>query len=228
MKLGTHDSGPRAAFGDASSTMANNPGRNLRPEASTHTGSAASSASSTWQKTRALLIDELGEMRASLLMQGACNMLPQFCFNRLRTAMWRAVKLKIGAGSLVMGELVLSGSGDWSSLFSVGSDTYISGPLRINLGGSVRIGSGVNIGHDCLFLTVDHEIGGPDRRAGWSEFKSIAIEDGAWIASKVVILPGVTVGRGAVVAAGSVVTKNVPANTLVGGIPARVLRQLSQ
>jgi maltose O-acetyltransferase len=230
MKFGTHDTGPRAAFGDAGSTMANKPSRNVRPEASPSADSQAQPRenASKWDKTRALLIDELGEMRVSLLMQGVANFLPQFCFNRLRTALWRTVNLKIGAGSLVMGELVLSGSGDWSSLLSVGADTYISGPLRINLGGSVRIGSGVNIGHDCLLLTVDHEIGGPDRRAGWSTCKPIVIEDGAWIASKVVILPGVTVGRGAVVAAGSVVTKNVPANTLVGGIPAKVMRQLSQ
>lgn len=179
-----------------------------------------------WERARNALRSELGELRAALLMQGVANVLPQFCFNRLRTALWRAMKFEIGSGSLVMGDLILSGSGDWRSLFEVGSDTYISGPLRINLGGAVRIGSGVNIGHDCLLLTVDHEMGGPERRAGTSTHKPIVIEDGAWIASRVVVLPGVTVGSGAVVAAGTVVTKDVPPHTLVAGIPSRVIRQL--
>ena len=178
-------------------------------------------------KTRARLEEELGSLRPHLqLAQSLANVLPQFGFNRLRTALWRAVHFEIGAGSQVMGELYLSGSGDWPALLSVGVETYISGPLRINLGGAVRIGNGVNIGHDCLLLTVDHEIGSPQRRAGSSQNKSIVIEDGAWIASRVVILPGVKVGTGAVVAAGAVVTADVPPHALVGGVPARVLRQL--
>jgi acetyltransferase-like isoleucine patch superfamily enzyme len=54
----------------------------------------------------------------------------------------------------------------------------------------------------------------------------ITIEDGVWIASRVTLLPGVTVGTGAVVAAGAVVRRDVPPHTLVGGVPSRVLRDL--
>ncbi len=162
----------------------------------------------------------------SHLAQGVASVLPQFCFNRLRTALFRITKVPIGKGSHVMGDITLSGDGDWASLLSIGNDTYITGPLRINLGGSVRIGNDVNIGHDCLFLTVDHEIGPPSRRAGWSKHRSIVVEDGAWIASRVTLLPGVTVGMGAVVAAGAVVTSDVAPHTLVGGVPARLIREL--
>ena len=181
---------------------------------------------SALHKLRESLKDELGGLRPLLALQGVANLLPQFCFNRLRTALWRAMKLEIGAGSLVMGELTISGRANWSGLLSVGVDTYISGPLRVNLGGRVQIGSRVNVGHECLFVTVHHELGGSDRRAGFSEDRPIVIEDGAWIASRVVVLPGVTIGRGAVVAAGAVVTRDVPPHTMVAGVPARVLRQL--
>ena len=160
------------------------------------------------------------------IAQGAAQLLPQFCFNRLRTAMWRAVKVPIGEGSLVMGDLILSGAGDWASLFSVGEHTYITGPLTVNLGGAVRIGNAVNIGHQCLFLTVDHDVGAPFRRAGATKYGSIVIEDGAWITSRVTVLPGVTIGKGSIVAAGSVVASHVAPNTLVAGVPAKLVRTL--
>jgi acetyltransferase-like isoleucine patch superfamily enzyme len=188
-------------------------------------GSAAESRSRrAWRLAQV----EVGQLRPrARLAQGLSALLPQFAFNRLRTALWRLAKVPIGEGSLVMGDVVLSGNGDWSSLLSIGNQAYITGPLRINLGGPVQIGNCVNIGHDCLFLTVDHEIGPDWRRAGWSKQGSIVIEDGAWIASRVTILPGVTVGRGAVVAAGALVASSVAPHTLVGGVPARVLRSLS-
>jgi acetyltransferase-like isoleucine patch superfamily enzyme len=161
------------------------------------------------------------------LAQGLARVLPQFCFNRLRTALIRAANVQIGEGSLLMGDVILSGSGDWSALLSVGKETYITGPLRIDLGGAVRIGNGVNIGHDCLLLTVDHNIGPAWRRAGALTYAPIVIEDGAWLASRVTILPGVTIGSGSIVAAGSVVTSPVAPNTLVGGVPAKLLRKLA-
>lgn len=160
------------------------------------------------------------------LVQGAAQLLPQFRFNRLRTALWKFAKVPVGEGSLIMGDLYLSGAGDWASLFSVGEQTYITGPMRVNLGGALRIGNAVNIGHDCLFLTVDHQVGPPWRRAGFSQYGSIVVEDGAWIASRVTVLPGVTVGAGSIVAAGSVVAAHVPPHTMVAGVPAKVLRKL--
>lgn len=170
---------------------------------------------------------EVEELRPRLrLAQGLGMLIPQFWLTRLRTALWRAANVKIGHDSMVMGDIILSGAGNWAELLTIGDGTYITGPLRINLGGAVRIGSGVNIGHDCLFLTVDHEIGPPWRRAGWSTHGPITIEDGVWIASRVTLLPGVTIGRGAVVAAGAVVSRPVAPHTLVGGVPAKVLRKL--
>jgi maltose O-acetyltransferase len=181
---------------------------------------------SAWGELRDTVVDELGTVGVRTMFQAFANLLPHFCFNRMRTGIWRATGLEIGPGTLVMGDLMISGAGDWRALFSVGADTYISGPLRVNIGGAIHIGDRVNIGHDCMLLTVDHEIGGPERRAGVSCNRPIVIGDGVWIGSRVVVLPGVTIGTGAVVAAGAVVSRDVPAHTLVGGVPASVLRSL--
>jgi maltose O-acetyltransferase len=77
-------------------------------------------------------------------------------------------------------------------------------------------------------LTVDHEIGPSENRCGEVLVAPVIIGDGAWLASRVTILPGVTVGNGSIVAAGAVVTHDVPPNTLVAGVPARVVRDLPE
>lgn len=173
--------------------------------------------------------EEVSELHAvTRLAQGLANGFPQFLFNQVRTAILRAGNFRIGKGSLVMGEIFVTGEGDWPSLFSVGENTFITGPLRVNLGGAVRIGNNINIGHNVMLLSVDHQIGPPWRRAGWSEHAEVVVEDGAWIGSGVLILPGVVVGRGAVIAAGAVVAADVPPHTLVGGVPAKILRSLGE
>lgn len=204
----------------------------MQESGSSSEGTAVSDRSARPSRGRRLFraaLAEVSELHPRMsLAHGIGHLLPQFSFNRLRTALWRRAGVEIGKRSLVMGDIILSGSGHWPSLLSVGDDTYISGPLRINLGATVRIGNCVNIGHDCVLLTVDHEIATPARRAGPLVMCPIVVEDGVWIASRVTILPGVTVGRGAVIAAGAVVTAHVPPHTLVAGVPGRVLRKLSR
>jgi acetyltransferase-like isoleucine patch superfamily enzyme len=152
--------------------------------------------------------------------------LPQFSFSRARTLALRAAGVRIGRGSAVLGPLDFVGLGDVRELFSIGEDTLISGPLRVDLGASVAIGNQVQLGHDVLMLTVEHEIGPARGRCGRRRAAPIVVRDGAWIASRVTLLPGVTVGEGAVVAAGAVVQHDVEPNALVGGVPARPLRHL--
>jgi maltose O-acetyltransferase len=151
--------------------------------------------------------------------------LPQFSFNRTRTALLRVAGVSIGARSAVMGSLSISGSGP-VGLLSIGDDTAISGPLHVDLGARVYIGSRVHFGHDVMLLTVNHELGRSGERCGRLIATPIRIEDGVWVASRVTILPGVSVGRGAVIAAGAVVVTDVAPDTLVGGVPAKVVRDL--
>ena len=91
----------------------------------------------------------------------------------------------------------------------------------------MTIGDHVYFGHDVAVLTAIHKLG--DRwRPSWalhSPNRSRS-EAGSWIGARAVILGGVTIGEGAVVAAGAVVTRSVPPNTLVGGVPAVVIREL--
>jgi maltose O-acetyltransferase len=168
---------------------------------------------------------ELAIRGRAYVVQRVSGGLQPFVFNRLRTAALRLAGVRIGARSLFKGELELTGSGG-IDLFSVGEDTMVSGPLYVDLGASVRIGNRVHLGHHVVLLTVTHDIGPSEERCGPPRIAPVLIEDGVWIASCVTILPGVTVGRGAVVAAGSVVRRDVPPDTLVAGVPAIVVRHL--
>ena len=116
---------------------------------------------------------------------------------------------------------------------------YTSGGLEIRVGhkvfinqcctiynmGGVDIGDLVMIGPNVNIITSGHPLEPADRRA-YIEAKPIVIERNVWIATAATILGGVTVGENSVVAAGAVVTKDVPANSFVAGVPAKVIRSL--
>ncbi|QJD88451.1 acyltransferase [Cohnella herbarum] len=101
----------------------------------------------------------------------------------------------------------------------IGDRTYINRRTEIMSKQSVTIGTGCAISWDVVISDTDyHEI------AGTSSTKPIVIGDEVWIGCKSTILKGVTIGNGAVVAAGSVVTKDVAPHTLVAGIPAKAIK----
>lgn len=140
--------------------------------------------------------------------------------------MLRAAGVRIGAGSQIQGPISITGIDVPYEHLSFGEHTLVSGRLHVDLGASVTIGDGVRIGHDVSLLTVGHEIGSEALRSGARQARPITVGNGAWLASRVIVLGGVSIGAGAIVAAGAVVTRAVPANTLVAGVPARVVRTL--
>lgn len=91
---------------------------------------------------------------------------------------------------------------------------------------AVTIGERVAVGAFCRLVSDNHDLGPSHHRAGRFHSLPITIEDGAWLGVGVTVLGGVTIGRGAVVAAGAVVTRDVPADTLVGGVPAKPRKHL--
>ncbi len=92
----------------------------------------------------------------------------------------------------------------------------------------VTIGNNVFIGPNCSLCTIVHALDAGQRNAGIMRALPITIGDDVWIAANVVVLPGVTIGRGAVIGAGSVVTKDVPAGVLAAGNPCRVIREIGE
>lgn len=99
-------------------------------------------------------------------------------------------------------------------------ESFINSDCKIRCHDNISIGSGCAISHDFTVMDSNaHELNG-------SRYTSpVKIGDSVWIGTRVTILPGVEVGDGAVIAAGSLVNKNVPAGALVGGVPARVLKE---
>ena len=107
----------------------------------------------------------------------------------------------------------------------VGRDVFINQNCTMYDLGGIDIGDDVMIGPNVSIITSGHPLD-PARRHAFVTAKPIVIERNVWIAAGVTIIGGVTIGENAVVAAGSVVTRDVPPNTLVGGNPARVIRSI--
>lgn len=107
---------------------------------------------------------------------------------------------------------------------SIGSGSSFNRDVYIRA--NVTIGRNVNVGAFCRFITDSHEVGTAKRRAGKGSFPPIVVGDGTWVGANVTILGGVTIGPACIIAAGSVVTKDVPAHTMVGGVPAGKIKDL--
>ena len=115
---------------------------------------------------------------------------------------------------------------DCGKNIAVGKNVFINSGCKFQDQGGIVIDDGALIGHNVVLATLNHSLAVRDRQDLIPG--PIRIGKNAWIGSNVTILPGVTVGDGAVVAAGAVVTKDVPAYTVAGGVPAGVLRPLTE
>lgn len=105
---------------------------------------------------------------------------------------------------------------------TLGEGVFINIGCRFQDTGGITIGAGTLIGHGSTLTTLNHAAD-PDRRADMVP-APIVIGRKVWLGASVTVLPGVTIGDGAIVAAGAVVTKDVPANAIVGGVPAKLIR----
>ena len=113
---------------------------------------------------------------------------------------------------------------DCGKNITVGKNVFINSGCRFQDQGGISIGDGTLIGHNVVLATLNHH---PDPACRGDLIPApIRIGKNVWIGSNSTILPGVTIGDNAVIAAGAAVAKDVPANTIAGGVPAKILRQI--
>jgi maltose O-acetyltransferase len=134
--------------------------------------------------------------------------------------------VEFGHGVTLIGDIVpIELVSHKSACISIGDHTFINYGSSISAHKQVKIGRHCHLGHHTLIL--DNNEHGVERREAVPPSASVIIEDHVWIGSRVIILPGLFVGHHSVVGAGSVVTKDIPANCLAVGNPARVVRRIA-
>jgi maltose O-acetyltransferase len=133
------------------------------------------------------------------------------------TQRWRLLKL---AGMHVAPSVVAAGGFFGGTNISVGRDTFINYQVFLDNAAAISIGQNCQIGPGVMICTGTHELGPSIRRAGAPTPRPVVIEDGVWLGTRAVVLPGVTVGRGCVIAAGAVVREDCAPNGMYAGVPA--------
>ena len=113
---------------------------------------------------------------------------------------------------------------DFGKNISVSEGVFINACCHFQDLGGITIGEGCQIGHNVVFATLNHELSPQTRK--YTRPAPIVLGKNVWIGSNATILPGVTIGDNAVVAAGAVVAKDVDANTIVGGVPAKLIKRI--
>ena len=181
------------------------------------------------RKLRQLIQEEFGILQwrwqfARLLMAP----FPMYNGSRFRSVALRLAGFRIGRGVLIRGMPTIIGPQKWGPHLSIGRYSALNVQIFFDLAAPITIGENVGIGPGTFLITGAHQIGDSSRRSGQLTPKPIRLGDGVWLGARCTVLPGVTIGEGAIVAAGSVVIRDVPPNTLVAGVPAVIKKHLDE
>ena len=144
---------------------------------------------------------------------------------RKRMEMLREMLAECGAGCYVEPPFYANWAGKH---IHFGERVYANFGFTCVDDGDIFVGDRVMFGPHVTLTTANHPIWPHPRDEGWQYNKTIRIEKNAWIGANVTILPGVTIGENAVIGAGAVVTKDIPANAVALGVPARVVRMIGE
>lgn len=159
-----------------------------------------------------------------VIARGGLKISPLILFPSLNVFLNRLLGYHVDRSARIYSSVQIKGAID----VRIGAKTFIGHETLITGGSaSISIGADCDISDRVGIICGTHEIDplGP-RSAGKGTGKDIIIEDGVWIGYAAIILPGVKIGQKAIIAAGSVVTKDVPSRTIVGGNPARKIKQI--
>jgi putative colanic acid biosynthesis acetyltransferase WcaF len=140
---------------------------------------------------------------------------------QLRTRLLRSLGAELGPHVYIFGGTEVLAS----NRLTIAGNCHIGRYCQIDARGGLQIGRNVVIASHVILVTADHDINDPSFRG---RLASITIGDRAWIASRATVVKGVNIGEGAVIAAGSVVTSDVPPWAIVAGVPARVVGERSR
>jgi maltose O-acetyltransferase len=142
----------------------------------------------------------------------------------LRRALLRVMNVEIAPDACVCGRGWIYGRGR----LAIGAGTWLSPGVIVHThpAAPIIVGARCDVGPGVEFVPGGHEIGSPSRRAGRGTAAAITVEAGCWIGARSLLLGGVTIGAGSIVAAGSVVTKHCDRDSLIAGVPATPRRTL--
>ena len=130
--------------------------------------------------------------------------------------------IKVGYNTRIVGPIKI---GTVASL-EIGKNCWIGSGLSIYGNGNVIIGDNCDLAPDIGFITGSHEIGTKNRRAGTGTSFKIFVDDGCWIGARVTIMGNILISKSSIIAASALVNKNVRANVIVGGVPARIIKSI--
>src|ERR1700704_6622854 len=164
----------------------------------------------------------LANVRRAMAIPAALNRLTFNDADEIRALFSELIGKKVDESFLLIPPFYTAGGDE----IRVGHNVFVNQNCTFYDLGGLDIADDVMIGPNVSIITSGHPVG-PSRRRAFTIAKPIAIERHVWIPTGATIIGGVTVGENSVVAAGSVVTKNVSPNTLVGGNPARVIRSIA-
>jgi maltose O-acetyltransferase len=155
------------------------------------------------------------------------SLLPAGTASQMRATVLRWAGFQIGTGTIIRGRPHMNGQRQLYQNLAIGRGCLIEVGCTLDLEDRLTIGDRVTIGSEAMLLTSSHEIGPKEHRAGNMVRGPVTVGDGAWIGPRCVILPGVTIGAGAIVTAGALVNKDVSPDTRVAGTPAKQVEELS-
>jgi maltose O-acetyltransferase len=180
-----------------------------------------------WKRLKSLFHEETFGLHPRLIaLNTIAGLLPRYQAAQARARLFSLAGFRIGEGTRLSATPKLNGGAALFSNLVIGKDCAVEVDCVFDLEERITIGDRVTISPGVMILTSTHELDIREHRAGAVQRSPVTIGDGAWLGARSVILPGVTVGAGAIVDPGAVVNKDVPPQTRVGGMPAMKLETL--
>ncbi len=168
-------------------------------------------------------------MREMIFLPIANHLIPRIKFFEYgRFLLYKLAGIHIDGAALIYGPLSIRPFGKAKNIY-IGKRSFLNTHIRFGCPDApIKIGAYCQIGPGVMFETVMHDLQTTPGETRATQTQPITLEDHVWVGAGAIILAGVTIGEGAVVAAGAVVNKDVAPRTMVGGVPAKLIKNLQE